>query len=101
MSAGSFVDDLDFEDRKYVRVEKTGEKGKARRLDDDWAKRCVLNDKDNPISVVGSCIVALEALMPEHFAFDEMLCHVVLRRSLQTDETIPPRSLVDNDLTKI
>lgn len=66
----------------------------------DWSRACTRNEKRKLIPNQANAVIALEALLPGHFAFDEMLQATVLLRPLnrEEDRTLP-RALRDADLS--
>jgi hypothetical protein len=49
-----------------------------------WLSQCVLGDNGRPIANLANALLATHAVMPDAFAFDEMLRAPLLMRPLET-----------------
>jgi predicted P-loop ATPase len=69
-----------------------------------WWKTCVLGDTGKPLPVLANAIIALEAMFPTHFGFDEMARTATLLKPIPTgfaddDGPFCPRPVSDTDVT--
>jgi predicted P-loop ATPase len=63
-----------------------------------WHADCILG-KGGPLPVLNNAVIALEAEMPDHFAYDGMLCAPLLMLPLDKDDTLfKPRPVTDVDV---
>jgi predicted P-loop ATPase len=64
----------------------------------DWLADCIRGETGKPLPVLASALVGLRAVMPETFAYDEMLCAPVLLRTLEKTNQFQPRPCTDVDV---
>lgn len=67
-----------------------------------WIEECLRSDTGKPLPVLANAMVALEAMMPDHFGYDEMLSIPMLMRPIEANGTdFAPRPLTDVDVTLV
>jgi hypothetical protein len=66
--------------------------------DPSWFADCVKGATGRPLAVLANAIVAIEAELPKHFAFDEMLQAPLLMLSLRDEPNYVPRPVTDVDV---
>jgi predicted P-loop ATPase len=64
----------------------------------DWLKRCITGETGKPLAVLANALIALRALMPGTFSYDEMLCAPLLMHSLEDEANFTPRPASDVDV---
>jgi predicted P-loop ATPase len=64
-----------------------------------WLHDCMRTDKGALICNQANAVIALEALLPEHFAFDEMLQAAVLMLPLDEEDNFTQRAVRDADIS--
>jgi hypothetical protein len=74
---------------------------KAQRERPDWVRNAILGEKGQPLAVLASAVAFLEAEMPDHFAFDEMLGAPVLMLPLEDEEGFTRRPATDADVNAV
>jgi predicted P-loop ATPase len=64
-----------------------------------WHADCIKGSTGKPLPILANALTGLQAEMPDHFAFDGMLCAPLLMRPLDNDETnFTPRPVTDVDV---
>jgi len=63
-----------------------------------WLAQCVLGDNGRPIANLANALIATHAIMPNAFAYDEMLCAPLLMRPLEDRPDRVPRPITDADV---
>jgi hypothetical protein len=76
-----------------------GEGGPARERA-EWLTKCI-TEKDKPLSIVANAVTVLREVMPDTFAYDEMLRASLLMRPLANESNFKPRPITDNDVTAV
>ncbi|MGB9043798.1 MAG: virulence-associated E family protein, partial [Pseudolabrys sp.] len=67
--------------------------------DPEWVHECARSQLGSLICNQANAVIALDALFPNAFAFDEMAQAPVLRQSLNESEKFLPRAIRDADLS--
>ena len=49
----------------------------------DWFAQCICGETGKPLPIVANALIALQAVMPDHFAYDEMACAPMLMEPLE------------------
>ena len=57
-----------------------------------WLAECVLGETGKPLAVLANALIVLRAVMPDTFAFDEMLRAPLLMRALEDVPDFMPRA---------
>lgn len=63
-----------------------------------WLWDCILDRSGKPVPNLANALTGLRAVMPDTFAFDEMLSAPLLMKSLGDEEDFRPRPLTDVDV---
>ncbi|WP_095201644.1 virulence-associated E family protein [Mesorhizobium carmichaelinearum] len=63
-----------------------------------WLDDCILRPNGSPFPILANALIGLRAMMPDAFAYDEMLCMPVLQRPLD-QEPFQPRPISDSDIS--
>ena len=63
-----------------------------------WLAECVLGETGKPLAVLANALIVLRAVMPDTFAFDEMLRAPLLMRALEDVPDFMPRAVTDVDV---
>ena len=63
-----------------------------------WLAECVLGETGKPLAVLANALIVLRAVMPDAFAFDEMLRAPLLMRALEDVPDFMPRAVTDVDV---
>lgn len=63
-----------------------------------WLHDCILNGSGRPLPNLANALTALRAVMPNSFAYDEMLCAPLLMKPLAKAEGFAPRPVTDIDV---
>jgi predicted P-loop ATPase len=63
-----------------------------------WLADCVLGETGKPLAVLANALIVLRAVMPDAFAFDEMLRAPLLMRALEDVPDFMPRAVTDVDV---
>jgi predicted P-loop ATPase len=79
-------------DQKIVELDRQRER------ETGWLKDCVCGDTGKPLAVLANALTALRAIMPNFFAYDEMLCVPMLMRPLEEIKGFAARPLTDVDV---
>ncbi len=66
-----------------------------------WLQKCVLGETGKPLAVLANALAVLRAVMPDAFAFDEMLACTILMRPLKEDQDFIPRPVMDVDVSAV
>jgi predicted P-loop ATPase len=64
----------------------------------NWLKNCILNNSGKPLAILANALIGLRAVMPDTFAFDEMLNAPLLMRPIGNMDDFRPRPLTDIDV---
>src|SRR5947207_568880 len=65
----------------------------------EWVHDCMRTDKGTLIPNLANAVTAFAALLPDYFAFDEMLQAPVLQQPLEGQSAPTPRAIRDADLS--
>ena len=65
---------------------------------DSWLQQCILSDTGKLIPNLANALIAIRALLPKVFEFDEMLCAPMLMMPLEGDQTFQRRHVTDVDV---
>jgi predicted P-loop ATPase len=73
---------------------------RAREQSTKWLADCICRETGKPLAILANALTGLRAVMPESFAYDEMLCTPMLMRHLAKDEQVDfkPRPCTDIDV---
>jgi predicted P-loop ATPase len=72
---------------------------RAREQSTSWLADCICGETNKPLSILANVLIGLRAVMPEAFAYDEMLCAAMLMRPLAKGEPgFKPRPCTDVDV---
>jgi predicted P-loop ATPase len=63
-----------------------------------WLKDCILNGSGRPVPNLANGLTALRAVLPDSFAYDEMLSAPLLVKPLANEDGFIPRPLTDVDV---
>jgi predicted P-loop ATPase len=63
-----------------------------------WLQDCILNNSGKPLAILANALTGLRAVMPDTFAYDEMLNAPLLMRPLESVDGFHPRALTDVDV---
>jgi predicted P-loop ATPase len=66
-----------------------------------WLKDAICGDTGKPLAVLANALTVLRAVMPNTFAYDEMLCIPMLLRPLERVEGFTARPLTDVDVALV
>jgi predicted P-loop ATPase len=66
--------------------------------DVDWLGKCITGDHGNPLPILANVLIGLRAILPDTFAYDEMMCTSMLMRSLTEQQGFKPRPCTDIDV---
>jgi predicted P-loop ATPase len=64
----------------------------------DWISNCITSDNGSPLAVLANVLIGLRTIMPETFAYDEMMCTTMLMRPLTNEKSFEPRPCTDIDV---
>jgi hypothetical protein len=64
---------------------------------EDWLADCVKGETGKPLPILANVLIALRAIWPDHFAFDEMGCASMLMHPLRGENSFEPRLCSDVD----
>jgi predicted P-loop ATPase len=78
-------------DDKIVELDRSREKSTA------WLAKCI-EESGKPLPILANAIIAIEAVMPQLFAYDQMLRAPILMMPLQPDSGFKPRPVRDVDV---
>jgi predicted P-loop ATPase len=81
---------------KIVRLAAKRERSKSER--GEWLDQCIISDTGKPLPVLANALTFLRSVMPDHFAFDEMLCTTMLMRPLKDGASFAARPCTDVDV---
>jgi predicted P-loop ATPase len=71
----------------------------AREQNTKWLTECICGETGKPLPVLANVLIGLRAVMPDTFAYDEMLCAPMLMRSLaKNDRDFKLRPCTDIDV---
>ena len=74
----------------------------AREQSTKWLEKCLLSNTGQPLPVLANVLIGLRALMPGHFALDEMSSITMLCTPLAKDRSdFEPRPCTDTDITVV
>lgn len=83
-------------------MDNTGNIIRLAALQDDqsaiWARNGVLSATGKPLPILANALIGLRAVMPDHFAFDEMARIAMLMKPLGDVDSFVPRPLTDVDV---
>jgi hypothetical protein len=63
-----------------------------------WLQDCILNNSGKPLAILANALTGLRAVMPDTFAYDEMLNAPLLMQPLENLDGFRPRPLTDVDV---
>jgi predicted P-loop ATPase len=63
-----------------------------------WLAQCVFGETGKPLAVLANALAALRAVIPDAFAYDEMLCAPLLMQTLEDEQDFAPRPVTDVDV---
>jgi hypothetical protein len=63
-----------------------------------WLDDCICGETGKALSVLRNALIGLRAVMPDTFAYDEMLCAPMLMRPLEKQGQFSPRPVTDVDV---
>lgn len=63
-----------------------------------WLKDCILNGFGKPLPNLANALTVLRAVLPNSFAYDEMLCAPMLMKAVADESGFGPRPLTDVDV---
>ncbi len=63
-----------------------------------WLQDCILNNSGKPLAILANALTGLRAVMPDTFAYDEMLNAPLLMRPLENLDGFRARPLTDVDV---
>jgi predicted P-loop ATPase len=66
-----------------------------------WLKDCICGDTGKPLPNLANALIALRAVVPNTFGYDEMLCAPLLMRSLGTEPRFATRPITDVDVSLV
>jgi hypothetical protein len=70
----------------------------AREQSTKWLADCICGDTGKPLPILHNALIALRAVMPQTFAYDEMLRAPMLMTSLRVEGAFEPRPVRDVDV---
>jgi predicted P-loop ATPase len=70
----------------------------ARERSTKWLEDCICSDTGKPLPILANVLIALRAVMPTTFSYDEMLCASMLALPLAKDAKFRPRPVTDIDV---
>jgi predicted P-loop ATPase len=76
------------------------EQDRASERDQAWLNQCV-REKDKPLPILANVLTGLRSVMPDTFAFDEMLRAPMLMRPIRVESGFKPRPVTDNDISLV
>ena len=53
-----------------------------------WLSECVLGETGKPLAVLANALIVLRVVVPDAFAFDEMLCAPLLTQRSKASRTL-------------
>jgi predicted P-loop ATPase len=63
-----------------------------------WLADCICSDTGKPLAVLANALIGLRAVIPDTFAYDEMLAAPMLMRALKKQMPFTPRPITDDDV---
>jgi hypothetical protein len=63
-----------------------------------WLAECLVGESGRPLPILANALIALRTVVPQTFAFDEMLRAPILMTPLRPDGAFKPRPLRDVDV---
>jgi predicted P-loop ATPase len=63
-----------------------------------WLADCICGDTGKPLAILANALIGLRAVMPDTFAYDEMLAAPMLMRALKKQTLFTPRPITDDDV---
>ena len=72
--------------------------GGVRKQSTAWLAKCITSETGKPLSILANALIAMEAVMPETFAYNEMLRAPMLMKPLRAESAFKPRPLHDVDV---
>jgi predicted P-loop ATPase len=73
----------------------------AREQSTKWLADCICNDTGKPLAIFANALIGLRAVMPDTFAYDEMLAASMLMRALKKQTPFTPRPITDDDVSVV
>lgn len=70
----------------------------ARKTSTAWHARCILDKNRQPLPILANALTALRAVMPQAFAYDQMLRAPMLMEPLKRERGFKPRPVRDIDV---
>jgi predicted P-loop ATPase len=70
----------------------------AREQSTKWLADCICSDTGKPLAILANALIGLRAVMPDTFAYDEMLAAPMLMRALKKQTPFTPRPITDDDV---
>jgi hypothetical protein len=70
----------------------------AREQSTKWLGDCICSETGRPLPVLANVLIGLRAVMPDTFAYDEMLCAPMLMRPLEKQGQFSLRPVTDVDV---
>jgi hypothetical protein len=71
---------------------------RAREQSTVWLAKCIM-ENSKPLPILTNAIIAIEAVMPQTFAYDEMLRAPLLTAPLKQEHGFKPRIVRDVDVS--
>ncbi|MFB9979448.1 VapE domain-containing protein [Mesorhizobium kowhaii] len=84
---------------KIVPIAEHRQKRGRRGTSPAWLDDCILRPNGAPFPILANALIGLRAMMPDAFAYDEMLCMTVLRRPLDEDPSFQVQPITDSDIS--
>lgn len=64
----------------------------------EWLSKCIKTETGKPLPILANALIGLRAEMPDALVYDEMLCAIMLMRSLDQVQNFSPRPCTDVDV---
>jgi hypothetical protein len=74
---------------------------RVRELNTAWHADCICGETHKPLPILANALIGLRAVMPQVFAYDEMLRAPILMTPLKPESGFRPRPLCDVDVGMI
>jgi hypothetical protein len=79
-------------DAKVIELDRVREQAMA------WLTECICGETGKPLPNLANVLIGLRAVLPDTFAYDEMLCAPMLMRALAKEREFAPRPVTDVDV---
>jgi hypothetical protein len=89
-------------DEQVIRLDRRRARQKKSLPKRDWLDECITEDgkTGRPLPILANALIGLRAKLPDHIAYDEMLCAPLMMRALEGESPLgfTPRACTDVDV---